>query len=169
MCSETRRCYLVWHNMLRRCYNKNCRDYVRYGGRGVTVCTEWHDFETFKEWCDTNYYKLKNETVELDKDLIGSGLYSPENCVFIPHSINSTLQHGRSTRSGCQRHGNKWTVLVNNPLSRKAEYVGLYSTLEDARIAYLSRKTELMRELTTTYKDLIPEKVFVLLINYKFN
>jgi hypothetical protein len=28
-------------SMLRRCYNKNTRDYPNYGGRGIKVCREW--------------------------------------------------------------------------------------------------------------------------------
>lgn len=27
--------------ILKRCYNKNCKAYPSYGGRGITVCDEW--------------------------------------------------------------------------------------------------------------------------------
>lgn len=39
--------YPTWKSMITRCNNKKYRDYKRYGGRGITVCKEWLDFETF--------------------------------------------------------------------------------------------------------------------------
>lgn len=30
--------------MMQRCYNKQSKVYHRYGGRGIYVCDEWHDF-----------------------------------------------------------------------------------------------------------------------------
>lgn len=34
-------------NMMQRCYNPNTTQFHRYGGRGITVCRAWHDFEMF--------------------------------------------------------------------------------------------------------------------------
>lgn len=39
--------YLTWVSMIQRCENPEATGYEYYGGRGVTVCAEWHDFETF--------------------------------------------------------------------------------------------------------------------------
>lgn len=42
------RAYRIWHGMIQRCCNPNNPNYHRYGGRGVSVCTEWRNsFETF--------------------------------------------------------------------------------------------------------------------------
>lgn len=30
--------YKVWWAMIDRCYNKESKDYINYGGRGITVC-----------------------------------------------------------------------------------------------------------------------------------
>lgn len=30
-----------------RCYNKNNKDYYRYGGRGIIVSKKWHNFDQF--------------------------------------------------------------------------------------------------------------------------
>lgn len=42
------RLYRIYANMLYRCFNRNCKAYHNYGGRGITVCDEWvADFEAF--------------------------------------------------------------------------------------------------------------------------
>src|SRR3990167_4630415 len=35
--------HLCWKRIMNRCYNKNCRDYASYGGRGITVCERWRN------------------------------------------------------------------------------------------------------------------------------
>lgn len=37
----------VWIGMMGRCYVKTNSRYSRYGGKGITVCKEWHDFTNF--------------------------------------------------------------------------------------------------------------------------
>lgn len=39
--------YNTWRAMMRRCYNPKDKDYLRWGGRGVTVHAPWHDYATF--------------------------------------------------------------------------------------------------------------------------
>jgi hypothetical protein len=39
--------YRIWQAMLRRCSNPKCKDFPRYGGRGITVCERWRRFENF--------------------------------------------------------------------------------------------------------------------------
>lgn len=39
--------YGVWKNMIYRCEVPQDKDYLRYGGRGITVCQEWHDPQVF--------------------------------------------------------------------------------------------------------------------------
>lgn len=41
--------YRVWAAMLDRCLNPSCRDYLRYGGRGIGVHPEWAaSYEAFR-------------------------------------------------------------------------------------------------------------------------
>ena len=40
--------------MMQRCLNPKHKDYPYYGGRGIQVCKEWHDVETFINWIETN-------------------------------------------------------------------------------------------------------------------
>lgn len=41
--------YPTWKSMRERCYSPNCKDYVRYGERGIRVCDEWQNFSVFRE------------------------------------------------------------------------------------------------------------------------
>ena len=49
--SETR-AYKLWKNMLERVYCLNVR-YTRMSYKDVEVCEEWHNFQNFAEWCET--------------------------------------------------------------------------------------------------------------------
>ena len=63
--------------MKSRCYNRNNKDFHRYGGRGITVCDEWlHDFAAFQEWAYENGYReyLTIDRIDNDKG------YDPRNC-----------------------------------------------------------------------------------------
>src|SRR5215831_3232648 len=35
--------YRSWQGMMARCENRNTRDFVRYGGRGIKVCKRWRN------------------------------------------------------------------------------------------------------------------------------
>jgi hypothetical protein len=41
------RAYWRWKGMMRRCYNPHDPKHVHYGGRGIVVAAEWHNFERF--------------------------------------------------------------------------------------------------------------------------
>lgn len=35
--------YAIWHAMVQRCTNPRNKDWLDYGGRGITVCDEWRN------------------------------------------------------------------------------------------------------------------------------
>jgi hypothetical protein len=46
--------YGIWKGMLNRCENPGNSRYPGYGGRGITVCPEWHDVAVFIAWIEKN-------------------------------------------------------------------------------------------------------------------
>ena len=79
------RLYYVWQNMINRCENAKTRAYKNYGGRGIMVCSEWHDAATFFKWALSHGYK---EGLTIDR-IDNNGNYEPDNCQFITKSENS--------------------------------------------------------------------------------
>ena len=67
-----------YRSMMDRCYRKTAPNYPAYGGRGISVCGEWHDPEVFGIWAEANGFQ-KGLTLER-KDVNGN--YCPDNCTW---------------------------------------------------------------------------------------
>lgn len=70
------RIYKVWEAMKRRCNSEVCEKYPIYGGRGITYCKEWENFEPFHRWAMENGYE---EHLTIDRIDV-NGNYEPSNC-----------------------------------------------------------------------------------------
>lgn len=65
--------YNTWWNMIARCYIKAAPGYIGYGGRGISVCKEWHNFAEFVKF--TGSKKIKGMTTRKDiRQIIANGL-----------------------------------------------------------------------------------------------
>ena len=87
------RLYSIWKDMRKRCHNEKSSSYNHYGAKGITVCDEWENFESFKEWSLSNVYFEQHDKSKRGKllsiDRIDSNKnYSPENCQWITLSEN---------------------------------------------------------------------------------
>lgn len=101
----------IHYDMMRRCYNEKSIAYKDYGARGITVCLEWHDRETFKQWAVSNGYVkgLRLERIDC------SGNYEPDNCCFgksmkrksgVGQKTKRIMRHRKIMKEYADIHGN---------------------------------------------------------------
>ena len=74
----------VHSSMIQRCENPKRQQYSRYGGRGIKVCEEWHNYENFRKWALENGYK---HPLKLDR-IDNNGNYEPSNCRWVTNTEN---------------------------------------------------------------------------------
>jgi len=68
--------YTRWRSMIRRCEDPNFPSYNNYGGRGIQVCPEWHNYENFRDWVNSTQ---DDPSLTLDRIDV-NGNYEPNNC-----------------------------------------------------------------------------------------
>lgn len=96
-CASSNPLYDRWRGMMWRCYNEKYESFPRYGGKGVTVCDEWHNFQNYARDISKmkNYENLlkRPNKWDVDKDILSgdSKIYSKETCIIISKSENSSI------------------------------------------------------------------------------
>lgn len=164
--------YEVWRNMIRRCY-----DPYRLNKKptyiNCYVCEEWHNFQTFAEWYEENYYEVPNERVELDKDILikGNKIYSPETCILVPRKINILFVKRDSKRGeypigvSYLKECDKFRAYCD--IQGKQKYLGIFDTFEQAFSVYKNFKESYIKQIADEYKSLIPQMLYEVMYEYK--
>lgn len=68
--------YASWKAMLNRCERPTHKKFQHYGGRGISVCEQWHSFDSF-------YADMGPRPAGTTLDRINnSGNYEPGNCAW---------------------------------------------------------------------------------------
>lgn len=120
--------YSVYRNMKQRCLNPNKKSYVRYGGRGITICDKWlgrNGFMAFYEWAMNNGYSEGLTIDRIDND----GNYEPENCRWADRvTQNNNFSRNRKYTYNGETHSlSEWGRIKPNGLG----YEILRSRLRD--------------------------------------
>ena len=125
------RLYAIWDNMRSRCNNSNNPKYKDYGGRGISVCQEWDDFSTFKEWALENGYR---DNLSIDRIDVNGG-YSQENCRWATQkdqSRNTRVNHF-VTYNGETKTIAEWAEIKDIPYHTLKHRINKYGfTAEEA-------------------------------------
>lgn len=86
----------AWNNMIYRCYDETDKDYHLYGGKGVTVSSEWLVFSNFaNDVKELSGWDMKIKTWDeysIDKDYNGldNYIYSKDTCRWSTRKQQST-------------------------------------------------------------------------------
>jgi hypothetical protein len=96
--------------MKRRCFKPNRKAFKDYGGRGITVCSGWLEYESFHAWAMANGY-TDNLTIER-KDVNGD--YCPDNCEWIPlvEQNQNTRKSRLITYNGQTMNMSRWAKTI---------------------------------------------------------
>ena len=154
--------YMTWYNMMTRCYsNKVKKNRPTY--KNCKVCDEWHDFQNFATWYESN--PNHGNAYQLDKDLLskGDGFYSPETCCLLPREINSALtfqspSNNRLCGTSWNKNLGKWKSEISK--EGKREYLGYFDNEADAHFAYIKAKELYVRYLACKWIKYIDDHVF---------
>lgn len=98
---KDKRIYGIWKSMLRRCCNPLDVSYPYYGGRGISVCDRWHDFENFL--LDMGY---PLDGLSIDR-IDNNGNYEPSNCRWADAVTQGNNKRNSAVVSHC---GQEMTV-----------------------------------------------------------
>ena len=163
--SSSTREYILWKNMLNRCYGKS--KYATY--KDCTVSDYFLLYSNFYKWCNLQV-GFGNQDFELDKDLLilGNKLYDVELCVFLPTVINTVLNKCTASRGnlpiGVTLSHSKFQSQIR--IRGDRIHLGVYSTPEEAFQRYKFVKEKYIKELAEEYKDRIDTRAYVSLLNY---
>lgn len=100
------RFYRIWAGMIQRCTNHNHPSYPEYGGRGITVCESWTNFESFRNDMYESYldhvrtHGEKNTSIDRRDNDNG---YSPENCRWATWEVQAENTRTRRDNSSGYR------------------------------------------------------------------
>jgi hypothetical protein len=167
--------YLSWSKMIQRCYDeKYHKKFPTYSE--CSVSDQWYNFQNFAKWYDENYYEVDGERMELDKDILtkGNKIYSPDNCIFVPHSINTLFLKCTASRGELPigvsmiKSTKKYGVHYSNEKGKQVRLSGhYYNTPEEAFKKYKELKENVIKVKAEEYKDKIPHKLYYAMMDYK--
>lgn len=121
--------YNTWRAMMRRCYNPNDKDYPRYGGAGVLVHQDWHDYLHF-----ANDMGEPSGSETLDR-IDPYGNYEPKNCRWaaLPVQARNTRMHSKN-KSGytgvTEVYSGRWMAKITK--GQRSFYSKVFYTIEEA-------------------------------------
>lgn len=123
--------YSIWSAMIKRCGNSKADNYERYGGRGISVCESWLNFENFfRDMGSRPTLKHSIDRIDNDKG------YSKDNCRWatgVEQSANKRTPKNSSTGTKGVSFGKgigKYVAYIS--IDGKRTHLGCFETIEEA-------------------------------------
>ena len=163
--------YRIWSDMLARCYT----DVKGEAYKDATVCEDWHNFQNFAAWCNSQK-NFGKEGYEIDKDILNKGnkTYSPENCRFVPGEVNRLLVIGKLRGKCCRgvflninNRYKKYTSFLQKGVERV--HLGNFYSEDEAFYAYKEAKESYIKEVAERHKDSLDAEVYESLISWEIH
>ena len=157
--------YSVWRSMFNRCYNPNQSE-KNSTYQDCEVCEQWHDFQVFAKWYESQPFS--NLGYEIEKDLLieGNRVYSPATCLLAPKAINSLFRgHKKNDENmpmGVYKRSNGYLSMVR--IDGVLINLGVFSDIEGASKAYQKAKKEYAKQKALEWQDRIDKRLFDALI-----
>lgn len=125
--TERQLIYKVYGAMKHRCYNKNSRDYMNYGARGIKVCERWlASFANFLEDMGPRPIGASLERIDNSRG------YEPNNCKWATkHEQQANRRSSRKTLSCIYRKRKTYMVQIN--INGSKQYFGCCDDVELAK------------------------------------
>ena len=129
------RLWRIYDGIKKRCFDRNNKFFKDYGGKGITLCDEWMNFDNFKIWALQNGY---DEKLTIDR-IDNNGNYEPSNCRWA------------DGRTQANNKSNNFNITIDNTTHTLTEW---------ARIYWINRGTIRRRiEMGWSVEDAIKTKV----------
>lgn len=113
-----------------------------------------------------NYYVVGGEQMDLDKDILvkGNKIYSPETCIFVPHTINTYFENltrePKYLRKSKKYRADIW-------LEGRNVILGYFDTEKEAKLIYIQHKKAAIISKADVLKNIIPKKLYDAMVNWK--
>lgn len=172
-----RREYLIWTNMIKRCYDEDHR-YKNIKYSDCECVPEWKYYEVFYEWLHSqeNYEILDQiNDIAIDKDILrkGNRVYGPDKCCLVPQHINNIMLKSDAIRGdlpiGVHYHKVNQKYIAQCGGKKEYVYLGSFSTVEEAFNVYKEYKEKKIKTIAQEEYDQnhITRQCYEALVNYK--
>ncbi len=135
--------FTSWRGMIDRCRNQNCKDFSRYGERGILVCERWNAFENFYEYMG----RKPSSRHSIDRFPNNDGNYEPDNCRW----ATPTEQSRNRRNSKTVEFGGKQVLLTEVAEKCGISYFNLWQRLKYGWSVERATKTPIRTTIRSTF------------------
>lgn len=120
--------YNSWKCMMARCYNQGHMHFNSYGGRGIFVCEQWHDFDAFISDMGKRPNGHSLDRIDNEKG------YGPDNCRWATakQQANNRRNNTVIEVNGVEKTISQWADDLGTSASTVAARINMGWSVEDA-------------------------------------